>query len=174
MCGCLRRVLFFALDLACMWLAVEYGSTVGRSSGGSRSTPSRTPTRTTSRTTSRTGRSRTSTSTSRASGTSTSRLGTSGTGTSTSRTRRTATGTTSRRTSRTQSGTRSTRSDRRYHGLTWQTAGSAGYLYGYRRYLSRSRYRMYPDQGEFCTRYGARDLDILQLDGESAVSFLSA
>ena len=149
----------FVTDTMKISSILEISSGIGRgsSSGGSRSgSSSRTSTsRTTGGSTSRT----TGTgSTSRRTG-STSPIRTGGTSTRTggSTSRRTGssspirTGSTSKTGSTSRlTGTRNGITSRKYQWRrfgTWETAGAAGYIYGYRRYRTRRRYYDYPRKG---------------------------
>ena len=138
------------------FLEIISGKGRGSSSGGSRSgSSSRTSTlRTTgggtSRTTGTSSTSRRTGSTSpiRTGGTST------GTGSTSSRTGSSSpirTGRTSRTGSTTRlTGTRNGITSRKYQWRrfgAWETAGAAGYIYGYRRYRTRRRYYDYPSKG---------------------------
>ena len=116
------------------FLEIISGKGRGSSSGGSRSGSS------------------SRTSTSRTTGGSTSR--TTGTGSTSKKTGSTSpirTGGTSRTGSTTRlTGTKNGITSRKYQWRrfgTWETAGAAGYIYGYRRYRTRRRYYDYPSKG---------------------------
>ena len=152
--GCVKFLRYVFGNLIQTWSSFFFSPEISLTTGRVASRPSLSRP-SSSRPSSRTSRSRTpstsrtpGSSIPRTSGTGTSRtLGTgtsTGTGTGTSRL---GTGTGIGRTAPVRTRT-TTRTRQRWRDFgTWQVAGTAGYLYGYNRYINRRRYRIYPNDG---------------------------